>query len=239
VDEFAAQLVGLIDADPRPAVEDILRPTRAMRAARETGTHFSVTLIGHVLRLAADQRFTAAERLQLYGATRSIWEDDATLARLAETRIGQLKTRIREDDDREATQRQSKGLALALRQFEAELAAITSISVLRRLARDHFEAADHRRHVLVLARMRDLEPTPGSRRALAAGYVEAGAGARERKATARWRCDGCGGLIGVYEPVIAVLADGGARETSWLDTGLSADYAATYHRGCRADEQRS
>jgi hypothetical protein len=64
------------------------------------------------------------------------------------------------------------------------------------------------------------------------GAIAPALGARKLKLTEQLRCAHCGDVIGVYEPLVA-LVDGRARETSLaVEQALAGDAASGYHRAC-------
>jgi hypothetical protein len=67
------------------------------------------------------------------------------------------------------------------------------------------------------------------------GLARSGGTARQRMdAMEFFRCQGCGEVIGVYEPVIAYDGSGARTTSRAAEPDLRANAAAYYHRDCYA-----
>jgi hypothetical protein len=53
-----------------------------------------------------------------------------------------------------------------------------------------------------------------------------------------FRCQGCGEVIGVYEPVVACDGSGARTTSRAAEPDLRANAAAYYHRDCHAAGER-
>jgi hypothetical protein len=62
--------------------------------------------------------------------------------------------------------------------------------------------------------------------------VGTGLGPRRRDAMEFFRCQGCGAVIGVYEPLVVYDGSGAHTTSRAAEPDLRAGAAAYYHRDC-------